>query len=176
MLKNDAPPINNGSTGSIDTTIVQTFGDLKAKADDAKYDSTNRTGKKRGPYKKTGLRPDDGVEAPPSKSMGAAGFTEEQITAVFKGVFSMGALATDCNVWVLTDDEAKCFVPSATLGINQTFPGVATSKWGALSLASISLFGVVFAKTMVYMSWKRHVAAEATKAGPKEDEQLPMAA
>ncbi len=94
---------------------------------------------------------------------------EDQIRASAKGLFSLAALSVDCNVWFLSDDEANTFVPSLTLGLNQAFPSVAASKWGALSLAALSITAIVTAKTLAYLSYKADVrrrAAQPTDAPP----------
>jgi hypothetical protein len=152
-------PTNPSGEATGDSTVAQTIQDVKAKAGEVKL---NKDGTPRKQRARKGV-PDSGTPRvdPP---LGQAGFTEEQVGASFKGIFWMAALSTNCNAWVLTDDEAKCFVPSTTLALNQLFPSVAQSKWGALSLASLSLGAVVIAKTVLYLDYK----ARLLKQPPSE--------
>lgn len=157
-----------GKTGG-DTTVTQTVDDVRKKA---KQVTLNKDGKPRKPYTRQGS-PASAPQSPervPSQNSGgggAAGFTEEQVKASFKGLFSLVALGTDCNVWFLSDIEADCFIPSSTLALNQMFPSVAASKWGALSLASLSLMGVVVAKTLVYMQYKASLKKPTEEKKPE---------
>lgn len=143
-----------------DSTVAQTIEDVKRKAE---YVKLNKDGKPRKKYTRQGSP--ESVSASPSAPVGTGGFTENQIKATFQGGFALAALSTNCNVWLLADSEADCFVPSATVALNQTFPSVANSKWGAITLASLSLGAVVLAKTLVYFQWKA-----AQKAPPDNGE------
>lgn len=153
--KNGAGAADSLGEVASDSTVAQTFSDVK---DKAKAVTINKDGTPRKKYTRKGSAPS--VPAEPSSSMGSGGFTEGQVKATFQGLFSMAALSTDCNVWFLADSEADCFVPSATLALNQTFPSVANSKWGSLTLAALSLSAVVISKTLVYADYKRRLAAE----------------
>ncbi len=169
MLSESTPPLNGGKNQG-DSTIAQSIDDVREKA---KRVTLNKDGTPRKKYTRAGSSDNERVESVSTgnrSSLGIPGFTEDQVKAVSKGLFSMAALSTDCNVWFLSDDEADCFVPSSTLALNQTFPSVAQSKWGAISLAALALMGVVIAKTLVYMQYKanlkRPIAKEGAPANP----------
>lgn len=140
-----------------DPTVAQTIQDVKDKAEGVRL---NKDGSPRKQRVRKGL-PDSGASGTPS-SLGQPGFTEAQIKASFQGLFSVAALATNYTGWFLSDAEADCFVPSSTLALNQLFPSVAQSKWGALSLASLSFGAVFIAKTLLYVEYKNSLAKRAT--------------
>lgn len=151
--------VDLGGEGRGDSTVAQTIQDVKDKAEGVRLNKDGTPRKRKGFDK-------DGRALPPktSEPVSIGGFTEPQVKAAAKGLFSVAALSTDCSVWFLEDSEADCFVPSATLALNQTFPSVAQSKWGAISLASLSFLAVVTAKTLVYMQYKQRLAAERARA------------
>ncbi len=155
----DAPGKVNG-----DSTIPQTVEQLKEKARGVNKDGTPRKPGSGRPRKNAAPSADPGPAA--SASLGQPGFTEGQVKTTFQGLFSIAALGTDCNVWFLADAEADCFVPSATLALNQTFPQVAQSKWGALTLASLSLAAVVIGKTLGYIQYKQTIKKSAPPLEP----------
>ena len=143
----DAPPTPQG-----DSTVSLNFDDVRRNAEGVRL---NKDGTPRKKNKRRG----EGVPGDNAAGNGpiVGGFTDAQVTAAFKGVHSIIALATNFSGWFLSDDEAACFVPSSTLALNQTFPQVAQSKWGAISLASLTYLAVIVGKTLIYLQYKNSI-------------------
>lgn len=164
-LDDGSRPVNADGKNLGDSGVSQNIKDVRAKA----AQTLNKDGTPRKPYKKRGVASSDALPAANQTGSGSAGFTNPQIRATFQGLFSMAALSTNCNVWFLADAEADVFVPSATLAFNQSFPSVAQSKWGALTLASLSLSAIVVAKTLSYMQYKQSIKQKPVEQKPMDD-------
>lgn len=159
---NSPAPDLPGKMGG-DTTIVQNFDGLREKI----KVTLNKDGTPRKPYtRRSGSVPSEPRPQSGADVAASPGFTEKQIKATFQGFHSMVALGTDCNVWFLSDAEADCFVPSATVALNQAFPGVAQSKWGSLTLAALAYSAVLISKALIYADYKRSLNAKKQETEP----------